>query len=526
MSVAKTIAKNTSFEFINNIFELGIRFVVGIALTRGLGTEQYGLYAYVLWMLGFIALGTNLGLGEMSRRFIPEAIGRQNTREVSGFVQLSFSFRIVAAIILCSIILFTSSQWAYASGDEGNRMVFIIIAFYIIPYTLQQALIGVFRGFQRFDYSFYVNLMIGPLRLVLILVAMALGYDILTVLIINLITQVVAILTGVFLLQKLVSLRSIFLRSLLSGDRKKQALKYAVIVLGTLGLSYLLSAETEIFFIGLYHTVEDVGFFRLAFTIGPLIMTFTGALGYVLLPAIAEQFGKGDMDKLKRIYITATRYLTMTSIPMAVGVIALAGSIITQIYGAEYSPVILPLQVICLPIAVARLAGPSDAVIRGINRPGYIFITNFIIVVINIILSLLLVPNHGLLGAAIAISVSLVTGLPLRVIFVIRRIAASWPIQDTLKVALASIIMGTAVYFLSRYFGDSLPSLFIGVPLGIIIYVMLVIVFRIIQEEDIVLFRRLLNNLPSFLRKMLLPIVDWFGRRITKDVSSPSKRTD
>jgi O-antigen/teichoic acid export membrane protein len=523
MSVAKTIAKNTSFEFTSNIFELGIRFVVGIALTRGLGSEQYGLYAYVLWMLGFIALGTNLGLGEMSRRFIPEAIGRQDNREVSGFVQLSFSFRIIAAIIMCAIILATSSQWASASGNEGNRMVFIITAFYIIPYTLQQAIVGVFRGFQRFDYSFYVQIVIGPLRFVLILVAMALGYGILTVLIINLITQVMGILIGVFLLRNLVSLRSIFSRSLLSSDRKKQALRYALIVLGVLGLGYLLSSETEVFFIGIYHTVEDVGFFKLAFTIGPLIMTFTAALGYVLLPAMAEQFGKGDMEKLKRIYITATRYLTMISIPMAVGVIALAGSIITQIYGVEYTPVILPLQIICLPIAVARLAEPADSVIRGINRPGYILITNLIIVVINIVLSLLLVPNHGLLGAAIAISISLIIGLPVRVIIVNRKIGASWPKQDTLKIAIASIIMGTAVYFLNRQFGDSLLSLILGIPLGATIYFIMIFLFRIIREDDLKLFRNLLSNLPSFLSRFMLPLVNWLERRITKNTSHVDK---
>ena len=77
MSIAGTIAKNTTFSFVNSIVELGIAFVTGIVLARGLGTEQYGLYAYVIWLISLAAIINNLGLGEMSRRFIPEAIGRR-----------------------------------------------------------------------------------------------------------------------------------------------------------------------------------------------------------------------------------------------------------------------------------------------------------------------------------------------------------------------------------------------------------------------------------------------------------------
>jgi O-antigen/teichoic acid export membrane protein len=523
MSIAKTIARNTSFEFTNNIFELGILFVVGIALTRGLGTEQYGLYSYILWLIGLVMLGTNLGLGEMGRRFIPEAIGRKNTREVSGFIQLSFSIRFVAAIVLGALIILTSGHWASASGDEGNQLAFIIAAFYLVLHTIQQAFIGVFRGFQKFDYCFYINLITGPLRLLLIIIAMALGYDILTVLVINLITQFIGILFGVILLGKLISLRSLLLRALLSSDRRKQALRYSIITAGTLVLLYLLDSETEIFFIGLYHSVEDVGFFRLACTIGPLILAFTAALGYVLLPAIAEQYGKGDMEKVKNIYLVATRYITLFSIPMAVGAFALAGSIITQIYGAEYGPAILPLQIICLPIAIGKLAAPADSVLRAINRPGYIFFTSIILAVCNIGLSFLLIPPYGLTGAAIAISVSIGLTLPLRVIYVTKKIGVSWPVRDTMKIVTASLIMGTAVYFLNRQLGDTLPSLLIGIPLGMVLYLVAILTLRIIQEEDLALFRKLLTSLPPPLARLFLTLTAWLEKRITKKTPDTDK---
>jgi O-antigen/teichoic acid export membrane protein len=58
MGIARTIARNTAFEFITRISEMGIHFVVGIVLTRGLGTEQYGLYAYAIWLVGLASART------------------------------------------------------------------------------------------------------------------------------------------------------------------------------------------------------------------------------------------------------------------------------------------------------------------------------------------------------------------------------------------------------------------------------------------------------------------------------------
>jgi O-antigen/teichoic acid export membrane protein len=158
---------------------------------------------------------------------------------------------------------------------------------------------------------------------------MALNYGVMMILFVNIITLIPSILIGVLLLRKLIPLKILLSPSLLSSDRRKEALRYSWIVAGTLSLGYLIGNSTEIFFLGLYRTVEDVGFFKLAYTIGPMTSLFPAAFGYVLLPAIAEQFGKGDMEKLKNIYLTSTRYLMMVAIPIAVGGIVLADSLIT-----------------------------------------------------------------------------------------------------------------------------------------------------------------------------------------------------
>ena len=302
MGIAGKIAKNVTFGFITSVSELGIAFVTVMLLTRALGPEQYGLYAYAIWLFTLACLINNVGLGEMTRRFIPEAVGRNSATEPAGIVRVALLLRIGVAVVICIAILISSGYWAQQSGSSDNYLVFIIIAFATIPESLQQGLVAIFKGFQKFDYALYVSLAMYPLRLVLIAIFMFLGFDIITVLLINVVSLVVGVLVSVFLLSRLVPLRSLFSPMLLSNERRKQALKYSITAAGIMILSYLVSQQAEVFFLGLYCTVEDVGFFTLAFKIGLLAGLLPQAVAYVLLPAITEQIGKGQIEKMKRIY--------------------------------------------------------------------------------------------------------------------------------------------------------------------------------------------------------------------------------
>jgi O-antigen/teichoic acid export membrane protein len=277
-------------------------------------------------------------------------------------------------------------------------------------------------------------------------------------------------------------------------------------VAGIILIGYLVSQQAETFFIGLYCSVEDVGFYTLAFRTGSLAGLLPVAFAYVLLPVIAEQFGSGEMEKLKKIYLTSSRYLMMVALPLAIGGIALANPIITLFYGADYRPAVILFQVISLPIAISSLAGAGDAVIRGINRPGFIFKTKVIFAIINIGLSLWLIPKYGILGAAIASSVPLVLGLPVYVTFISKTVGATWPVRDTIKITTASLIMGVAVYILHSHLGAAL-SLALCIPLGVVIYVIAIFVLRVIRKQDLAILRGIQNALPLALRKYYIPLV-------------------
>lgn len=503
MGTSKTIAKNTLFNFIATASDLLINMVIGIVLARGLGTEQYGLYSLLLWFLGFAGLLINLGLGDMMARYIAEAQGRQRMDDTRGLLRLGLSLRVLAAVVVTVLILIFSRFWAdIFGGDPKNQVYFVLIAFMLLPNMLNLVLIRIFSGFQKYEYGAYVILGTNPLRLVAVIVFISVGLGLREVLILNTAVYVLGVFIGIFLLRHIIPLKSLFSPSPLSPVIQRRAVKYALAMTVIELINYFVFQQGSTFFVGLYCKPEQVGFFRLATQLpGTAMMLIPSVFGAVLLPAIAEQFGKGDMGKLRKIYDISARYITMLALPLAAAGIALARPAIYVLYGADYAPTIFLTQVVFISFAMSSMNRAPSNVIFGIDEPTFILKVGVFLALLNIGLSWWLVQAYGTLGAAIASSIPRALALPFYVYFASRRIGTTWPMRDTLKIVLASSIMGAALFGLQTRLGAGIMSLALGIPLGIVLYAAALLALRVVREPDLAILRGIQDSLPSALLK-------------------------
>ncbi|OGO22506.1 MAG: hypothetical protein A2144_10715 [Chloroflexi bacterium RBG_16_50_9] len=260
-------------------------------------------------------------------------------------------------------------------------------------------------------------------------------------------------------------------------------------------------------FLGMYRPIAEVGFYNMAYKIpSTAIESVPFVLGGTLLPAISEQFGRSEMEKIRAIYRYAARYLMMLSFPLAIGGIALAKPIITLLYGTEYAPAILLMQIVFIPFAMRGLMHSVSSVIYGIKEPSFVLKTGSVLIVLSIGLNLWLIPQYGAIGAAIATSIPRMAALPVYIRFVSKKIGEPWPLGDTIKTALASVIMGIVVFALQHYLGVIL-GLCLSIPAGIIIYFATLVSLRVIGPEDLKMLKKMEKRLPSKLRRRYATII-------------------
>lgn len=507
MGITNTIAKNTVFGFIATATDAVAMLVVGIVLARNLGTEQYGMYSLLMWFLSLAGLMVNLGIGEMTKRFVAEAVGQQNHRAVKGIVRFTLIVRASAGLIASLLILGLASYLSKVFHSPVDDSYFMLMAALLLPYIMFVTFSGIFAGFQKFEYSAALTLMVSPLRTVLVIIFGFLGLGVKGVLTIYLGLWIVAIVLGIILLKRLIPLQDMLKPALLEPERRKGAVKYSLAAMGILGVDYVLWQQAEVMFLGMWRPVTEVGFYNMAYKFpSTAVESVPFVFGGTLLPAISEQFGKGNMDKIKQIYRNAARYLMMLSFPIATGGIALSQPLIILLYGADYAPAIILMQIIFIPLAMRGLMHSVSSVIYGIKEPGFILKTGIILIIVSIGLNLWLIPKYGAVGAAIATSIPRIAALPFYIRFISKKIGERWPVRDTLKIALASIIMGVSVYAI-QYFCSNIVSICVGVPAGIVIYLIALFITGSIGTEDIDILKRVETRLPQVLRQRFATVV-------------------
>jgi O-antigen/teichoic acid export membrane protein len=516
MSITRTIAKNTAYNFVITGTDTVFNLFVGILLARFLGPAEYGFYSFLVWFIYFIAIVVNLGLGQMVIRFIAEALGRQSEGEVKSLVNIALQFRFLAATLAVIVIIAFVGYWSDIFGYPERQDIFIILALCIIPQVLNFLLVSIFGGFQKYEYGAYLVLATNPLRALGIIIVVVLGLGVREVLFASISAWVVGVFIGLFLLRRLIPLDSILARPRLTPEMKR-ALKYAMIMMGVIGVSYFMGQRAEILFLGIFHPGEAVGFYTIAFlvsgsTIGVVLQVFST----VLIPAVSEQVGRGDMDRVRAIYLTSARYLMILGIPLAIGGIILAGPIIKIVYGIEYEPAIPLVQILFIPFAFLTIADPATSVILGVNRPSFILKVGIVMVILSLGLELWLIPIYGATGAAIGSSVARIIAPILYIRFASRQCQVPWPIKDTLKIILAALIMGAITFVIEQQIERPVISIVLLVPLGVVIHFTLIIVFRVIQEQDISTLRQIQGSIPRFARPVYRVILDFVETLIKK----------
>ncbi|MBI4303188.1 MAG: oligosaccharide flippase family protein [Chloroflexi bacterium] len=514
MGIAKTIAKNTSFNFVATASDIAINFVVGIVLARGLGTGQYGLYSFLFWFLGLTVIVSRLGLGETAKRFIAEGVGQQDKSMQRSLVQWTLITGIVFTLLI-SLVVFTFSRfWATVFSHPNDQVYFVLLAIMLAPYALNLTMISIFAGFQKYEYGAYLTLSTNPLRAVLITAAMFLNFGVREVFLIHMSTSFLGVLVGLFLLNRIIPLRELVSVKPIESATMKRVIKYALVMTGVMGVNYVLWQQVEVLFLGLYAPLEQVGFYTLASKIPfTSIMLIPSVLGGVLLPAISEQFGKGDTYRLRRIYQTAARYLMMLALPLAAVGIALARPLVQVLYGTDYAPVVGLMQILFIPFAMRGIADAAVSVIYGIEKPSFILKTGVVLVSLNIGLSLWLIPRYGAIGAAIASSAPRLLLMPLYARFASHKIGAAWPLVDTLKIALASLVVGLVLFFMQSYVSPGV-ALVLAVPVGIGLFFAAAIVLRIVHTQDLQMLQGIKNSLPPAIRRQYAALVLLVGKLV------------
>jgi O-antigen/teichoic acid export membrane protein len=392
-----------------------------ILTARVLGPEDRGIYALCFMILNTGIFFAALSLGQS----VTYHIGR---RKIAADRVLGGALLLVAllgALLLAALRLGEPVFLRYFEQLRHDAMLLVAL---IAPLMLiNTALNDFFRGMDRLDFFNTCRILRPALRFGALAAAFALGGGLLEALQAVLLSELLVLpLQLAFLLR--------LCRPSFSGTRS---------IVGALaGFGARLEAAAAIGqvdyrvagFVVAYFTASDqLAFFAIAEGLVTQLMALPTLVAVVLLPKIARQ----DDAEASWMTSAACRSTLFVVAAVALLIAAVSQPLIHLLYGSDYLPTAIVL-VALLPVAIGR-AG-TRILTRYIviaNRLRILAFANATTLVVHVALLLILVPSGGIVGAAVATSVTYILRLAI-VVGAFARLTGI-PVRETLFVNRADI---------------------------------------------------------------------------------------
>jgi O-antigen/teichoic acid export membrane protein len=160
-----------------------------------------------------------------------------------------------------------------------------------------------------------------------------------------------------------------------------------------------VTSQAPIILIGLLATPSDAGCYAIASRLSVLVTVGLSAVGSTASPIISAAHTRGDKAEIARIARLAARLGTLVSI-VAIGFFAFAGTQVIGLFGQGFAKAYAPLMMLLLGAFFNAFTGVNAILLAMTDRPRFVVGALVLGMMVNIVVSYLLIPMLGTLGAA------------------------------------------------------------------------------------------------------------------------------
>lgn len=236
--------------------------------------------------------------------------------------------------------------------------------------------------------------------------------------------------------------------------------------------------------LGFLKNTLAVGYFAAATKVMQMLLTMSACLGSVMMPRASHLIAENKEDEFNRLIQKSYDFTLAIALPMTIGLIFCAPSLITALCGVKFEHSILPSQIIApiiLMVAISNVFGIQVLFPKG--KINVVTLCCGIGAVADLILNLCLIPFFSYIGTSIAyLGAEVATTVSMY--FIGRKyIPIIYFKKSHLTYALGCIVMALALYGISLLQLPTLTILLLQGCSGVLAYF---IILCICKDEMLV----------------------------------------
>ena len=401
-----SFAEKSASIFKRDLFLKAWGIIMGIIIARILGSVNMGLWYILLMIPSYAEPFGRLKLDVASVYFI----GRRKYRLGEVYFNLiMLSLLSSAAIIL---IFFWQREFIFLKLLKGAlvKEYLVYLMFACIPFSFITINYS-YLFLAKEDIRSYNRItIIGPIvsSVLALFFLIILKWGLLSLVICQLISGCIGVLYGAWKLgktDKIISHLNIkMLKDLFNFGSK----------LYLVGIVGYLQIYVTVMIVALFLNSSAVTFFKMGQEKALLLIAVPGAISTILYPVVAK-----DNDSSGYIAVKACRISTLL-----LTIVAVLGAIIIKpavylLYGKEFLPQIGPFWILLPGIVFLGIGNVLLQYFTGKGNPELVLKISIVPLFLQIGMSVILMPSFGILGAALATSLTyLLTGIITMMVFV------------------------------------------------------------------------------------------------------------
>ena len=384
--VTATLVSNV----IGAVFSLGN----AVILARVLGPAGWGLLGLALLIPAVTVTFCVLGQDMVNATFAGLYKDKRNSLFQQSLL-ITFFGAIIGALVICAFYFWLP----VAKGQFGklSTNLILLICLLVPAELLNRLMVSLVRGVGQVVTAAVINVVQGAVFLCLLVVFLAWrGGGLGVSLILVVLNYLVGVVLSLYVLREYVALRpsdfssSLFKKSLIFGGQ-----------VSLTALATFLVYRINQGILGFMVSAEQVGFYIVAVSLAERLRLLPDSISSAFLPRLANELSSRQ-SQVPAVF----RYTTIVSVGSMLLAAVVGAPAIFVLFGRDYRASI-PSFLLLLP-GLAALGGASilSSDLAARQKPKYSMWTAYATLAINIVLNFILIPIAGIVGSALASTVS------------------------------------------------------------------------------------------------------------------------
>lgn len=475
MSQIQTLFKNVSWVTISQVITNICAFLWTILIARYLGVSDYGTLSFVISFTVLIGMGTDIGITTFTTRELS-----QDKSKTKKFIDNLILYKILLSIVLCAFTVLIVYLLGYSNLVVELTLIMFIEASFVTMFNFVN---GIFQAHESLKIPSTGVIIYSLSLLFLIFIITILDWGIIAVAIAYAIGYLLGLL---YVSNKLIKEFGFPKFEIDIPFWKEVTIKS--LPFGLTVFFYTIYFSIDVVMISWLAGDYATGLYNSAYKVISVFTAFYVIYQYVIFPLMSKLYTE-DTSLLKISFEQSFKYSLLILLPIIVGVYFYSPYIINLIYSSEFALASVPMQILIWTVVFLFINGVATSLLNSIGKEFDVTKIYIIAAIFNILVNYFLIPKYTYIGASIATVLSeiLILGLMMYSISKTEYKPEISLLETVIKLVICGMILAIALYLLN-------VSLWLAIPIGLIVYIISLLLTRSIDDTDRYIIRELLGK--------------------------------